>query len=109
MIKKFNELNSEENTKGNSKVVFTGILLTQGLFGGSKSDGYKSYLLTDKRKVYALTRENHFELDDAFFYPFHKLNVIVEGELEKDYFLYVTDIKIAQGTFNVPTDTKHSH
>ncbi len=76
-----------------------GILMIKGLFSGSKSDGFKPFLISDQLQVFHLYRAGTYEINDRYFYPYHKKSVEVTGSIQKDKFINVHDIKEIPDSF----------
>ena len=72
--------------------IFTGHIIVKSFFVGSKSDGFNTYLFTDKLKHYKLGREGVYGPTDDFFFKYNKKYVQVTGFLFQDKNLKVIDI-----------------
>lgn len=68
---------------------YKGIVIIKTNYSGSKSDGFKAYLITDDFKTHQLYRKNVLDINDSYFYPFHKKTVEITGELQKEKWLLV--------------------
>lgn len=61
---------------------------------GSKSEGRAAYLLIDGGNRYRLYRANVMDVDDICFAPFVNQQVVVEGDVENDDYLCVSEIRL---------------
>ncbi|GAA4053338.1 hypothetical protein GCM10022388_19650 [Flavobacterium chungnamense] len=71
---------------------YKGVIIIKGMFGGSKSDGYKAYLVTDDFKNYQLYRKDTLDINDEYFYSFNKKSVEVIGEIQRDKWILVDSV-----------------
>jgi hypothetical protein len=83
-----------------------GIILIKGIFGQSKSDGYKAYLITEDFKNYQLYRKDVLDINDAYFYPYHKKNVEIRGEIENDKWILVDSINESDDNISFKCEQK---
>jgi hypothetical protein len=80
-----------------------GYILLMGFFGGTRSDGYKTFLVYG-RNMLQLYREGVYEINDSFFYPFHKKYVEASGEVQREKWLMITDVKELPDPFDQLAD-----
>lgn len=85
-----------------------GILIIKGLFSGSKSDGFKPFLISDQLQIFHLYRAGIYEVNDRYFYPYHKKCVEVTGIIQKDKFVNVHDIKEIPDSFTEQINDSNS-
>jgi len=87
-LKKFNEsiLLDESKIKGKLKYDMQG--------SGSKSEGYVAYLELPDESKYKLYRKGVYEINDEYFKEFNNKEVVVDGEIQKNFIL-VKNIKLA--------------
>ena len=79
--------------------VFTGHIIVKSFFVGSKSDGFNTYIFTDRLKHYKLVREGVYGPADDFFLKYNKKYVQVTGFLFQDRILTVIDIAELEDPF----------
>lgn len=83
----------EMDQQPNNKKYFNGILTIHPFGVGSKSEGLRAYL-EYSGKNYILYRKGEYEGNVSFFEPYKDKKVSIFGELQKDKFIMVKNIKV---------------
>lgn len=89
------------NLKHKKMEKYKGIVVIKATYSGSKSDGYKAYLITDDFKNYQLYRKNVLDTNDSYFYPLHKKNVEITGDIQKEKWLLVDSLSEIEDTISL--------
>jgi hypothetical protein len=71
---------------------YKGIIWIRNTASGSKSDGNKAYFIDAEFNHYQLYRKGVYEINDAFFYPYHLKTVELTGEIQKQKWMMVEAI-----------------
>ncbi len=61
---------------------------------GTKSEGNVAFLVVDERTRYKLYRAERSDINDHYFQAFANKRVIVDGEIEGDEYLCVSQIDV---------------
>lgn len=61
---------------------------------GTKSEGKEALLVSESMCIYKLGREGHYSIDDDYFYPFNRKQVLVVGRVTDNEYITVDDIKL---------------
>jgi hypothetical protein len=72
---------------------FQGYLFLFGSWEGSKSDGLKAYLVFNNKKAVLLYRPGIYEINDEYFFTFHKKFVEISGTIFPDKAIEVHEIE----------------
>lgn len=68
---------------------YKGIIWIRNTSSESKSDGNKAYFIDAEFKHFQLYRKGVYEINDAFFYPYHLKTVELTGEIQKQKWMMV--------------------
>lgn len=60
---------------------------------GTKSEGDAALLIGYDLKIYKLGREDHYSIDDNYFYTFDRQDVEVIGDVIDDEYIVVYEIR----------------
>ncbi len=72
---------------------YIGVVILINNQSNSKSDGIKAYLIGNDVKILNLYQQGVLDINDSYFYPFHKKMVQITGVLEKGKWLRVSEIE----------------
>lgn len=71
-----------------------GTLIIRNRNVGTKSEGNEAFLFGEDLSVYKLGREGHYPINDEYFTPFNKQDVVVSGDILEDNYINVENIHI---------------
>lgn len=71
-----------------------GTIIMRYMHAGSKSEGWKAFLMAEDLAVYQLFRKDVYPIDDDYFYPFDRKDVIVTGTVVDTTFVDVDRIEL---------------
>lgn len=83
----------------------TGIIIIKSTLSGSKSDGNKAFLISDNFKTYQLYRNGVLDVNDEYFYPFHKKNIVLTGDIQRDKWILVDSVVELDDNFLLNEET----
>jgi len=71
-----------------------GTVVMRYMHEGSKSEGWKALLMAEDLTVYQLYQPDVFPINNDFFYPFDRKDVVVTGTIVDGTFLSVDHIEL---------------
>lgn len=84
-----------------------GTLIVRYMHEGSKSEGFKALLMAEDLTVYQLYQPDVYPVNDTFFYPFDRKDVIVTGTVVDETFLAVDRIELTNTGEYINNEQNH--